>query len=100
PVLTLVGQLEKYRDALQKCLEEQYPEEPSHIEIIIILGSPPTPIHKPQRNEGYLKQIGARYVTYDQLVLEAERSYKDYLERQARLSKLADLIDRLDHDFA
>ncbi len=95
-----MGQLEKYRDALQKCLETRYPEEPTHIEIITILGSPPTPRDKPQRNHGYLSQIGARYVTYDQLVLEAERSYKDYIERQAKMSKLADLIERLDNDFA
>jgi len=100
PVLDLLGQLRTYRDALEKCLKTRYPDESTHIEIITILGSPPSPIDQPERNEGFLRQIGARYVTYDQLVLEAERSYKDYIERQAKLSKLADLIDRLDNDFA
>jgi len=99
PVLRLLEQLRKYKRALKKCLMTRYPDESTHIEIITILGSPPTPVDEPQENEQLLRQIGARYVTYDQLVLEAERSYKDYIERQAELSKLADLIDRLDNDF-
>ncbi|MCY4674477.1 MAG: ATP-binding protein [Bacteroidetes bacterium] len=75
-VETLLVQLRKYRDALHKCLRTRYPEEPTHIEVITILGSPPTPADKPRENEQLLRQIGARYVTYDQLVLEAERSYE------------------------
>ena len=100
PVEDLIRQLRKYRNALQKCLKARYPQEPTHIEVITILGSPPTPVDNPQENEQLLRGIGARYVTYDQLVLEAERSYKDYIERQAKVSKLAALIDRLDDDFA
>jgi len=100
PVEILIAQLRKYRNALRKCLETRYPEEPNHIEIITILGSPPTPADDPLENQRLLREIGARYVTYDQLVLEAERSYKDYIERQALVSKLADLINRLDNDFS
>ena len=66
----------------------------------MILGSPPSPVDERQENERLHRQIGVRYVTYDQLVLEAERSYKDYIESQAKVSKLADIIDRLDEDFA
>ena len=53
-----------------------------------------------RENTRLLSQIGARYVTYDQLVLEAQRSYSDYIERQKTVSELAALVDRLDEDFS
>ena len=36
----LIKQLRKYRNALRKCLATKFPDEPVHIEIISILGSP------------------------------------------------------------
>ena len=96
----LIAQLRKYRDALAKCLRTKFPEEPTHIEMIAILGSPPGPADSDQENRNLLATINARYITYDQLVLEAERSYGEYLEKDKKISELIQIVDGLDADFA
>jgi hypothetical protein len=95
----LVEQLRKYRAALKKCLETRFPEEPTDIEIISILGTPPTPENEPQSNRDLLKAIGARWVTYDQLIKETMDAYGDYLEKQREVSDLVDILDRLAEGF-
>ena len=67
----LVAQLRKYRDALEKCLKDQYPTEPQAIECIAVLGSAPRPLDGLETNLKLLDAIGARYVTYDELVVQA-----------------------------
>ena len=96
----LLKQLSKYRDALKKCLETRFPEEPAHIEVIAILGSPPTPHGNERENRRLLWEMGARYITYEQLILEAERSYSEYLEREREVSELIEIVEGLDVDFA
>ena len=96
----LIAQLRKYRDALAKCLRTKFPDEPAHIEMIAILGAPPGPADSEQENRDLLARIHARYITYDQLVLEAERSYAEYLERDKKISELIRIVDGLDADFA
>ena len=96
----LIQQLRKYRDALAKCLATKFPEEPRQIEMIAILGSPPRPVESDQENRNLLAAIQARYITYDQLVLEAERSYAEYLEKDEKVSELVEIVNGLDADFA
>ena len=96
----LLKQLSKYRDALKKCLETRFPEEPAHIEVIAILGSPPTPHGNERENRRLLWEMGARYITYEQLILEAERSYSEYLEKEREVSELIEIVEGLDVDFA
>ena len=96
----LLKQLSKYRDALKKCLETRFPEEPTHIEVITILGTPPTPRDNERENRRLLWEMGARYITYDQLILEAQRSYSEYLEREKGVSELIEIVEGLDVDFA
>lgn len=91
----LVGQVRKYRTALEKCLKAQYPGEPHHVEIICILGKPLRPEDRPQENEAILRAINARVMTYDQLIRQSTDSYKDYLEKQKRVSKLAEIVSRI-----
>ena len=95
----LLAQLRKYRDALQKCLREKYPSEPQAIECVAVLGSAPTPVDDPETNKKVLEAIGARYVTYDELVMQAEASYRDYLNAKARASDLDALLAELARDF-
>ena len=95
----LVAQLRKYRDALQKCLKERYPSEPEAIECVAVLGSAPTPVDDPETNRKLLDAIGARYVTYDELVTQAEASYRDYLSAKAQASDLDELLQQLAADF-
>ncbi len=95
----LLAQLRKYRDALQKCLKEKYPSEPQAIECIAVLGSAPTPVDDPETNKRVLDAIGARYVTYDELVMQAEASYREYLHEKAQASDLEALLAELARDF-
>ena len=96
----LIQQLRKYRNALAKCLATKFPDEPGQIEMIAILGSPPRPVEDDQENRNLLAAIQARYITYDQLVLEAERSYAEYLEKDEKVSELVEIVNGLDADFA
>ena len=95
----LVAQLRKYRDALEKCLKDQYPTEPLAIECVAVLSSAPTPLDGLETNLKLLDAIGARYVTYDELVVQAEASYHDYLEAKARATDLDSLLEDLAGDF-
>ena len=91
----LVGQIGKYRSALQKCLATQFPREPSDIECIAVLGQVPTDL-KPEEVTRTLAGFNTRVVTYDSLIANAQRSYKDYLEKHKEVSRLAELIGRLE----
>ena len=95
----LVAQLRKYRDALEKCLRSQYPTESQAIECVAVLGSAPTPQDGLETNLKLLDAIGARYVTYDELVVQAEASYRDYLTAKARTTDLERLLEELAGDF-
>ena len=91
----LAKQLDKYRSALRKCLEDRFPQEARHIECVAILGKPPTGSHV----DRVLLASEARYITYDQLILEAQRSYKEYLEAEASAAELSQIIEDLRNDF-
>jgi hypothetical protein len=91
----LAKQLEKYRVALMKCLEARFPEEPRHIECVAILGNPPTGENVDQT----LLASEARFVTYDQLILEAERRYAKYLEAKQGAQELTAIIEDMRSDF-
>ena len=93
----LLDQLQKYRRALQKCLSLRFPDEPTDLEVIAILGKPPSGDDK--ENRKILANIDARYVTYDQLILEAERSYANYLEKNKSIGEVKAILEGLDADF-
>jgi hypothetical protein len=91
----LFDQLGKYRNALLKCLEENFPEEPRAIECIAVLGKPPHNV-EPAEVDQALRGINARVKTYDDLINGALKSYAEYLEKHAEVGRLADLIARLE----
>ncbi len=93
----LIEQLRKYKTALEKCLSQRFPDESRDIEMIAILGSPPP--GDDGENRRMLAAVNARYITYDQLVRDAERSYAEYLRRDEEVSKLVEIIKGLDEDF-
>ena len=88
-------QIGKYRAALQKCLETQFPTEPQAIECIAVLGKFPDDL-KPEEVERTLAGTNTRIVTYDTLIANAQRSYGDYLEKHVEVTRLSDLIGRLE----
>ena len=91
----LVKQLEKYRAVLEKCLTNRFPNEPRQIECVAILGKPPL-----GRNvEGALLAAEARFLTYDELILESQRSYAGYLQAKEDAQKLSRIIEDMRGDF-
>lgn len=91
----LVDQLRKYRSALEKCLKKAQPDRPRIIECICIVGSPPEPQDEDDANRKLLEAIGARYITYDQLIQETRDSYRDYLEKEKVISRIQQVIENL-----
>ncbi len=91
----LVAQIGKYRTALQKCLAEQFPKEPQQIECIAVLGNGPADL-APAEVTRTLAGLDTRVVTYDTLIANAQRSYEDYLAKHQEVSRLANLIQRLE----
>ncbi|MCY3545401.1 MAG: ATP-binding protein [Gemmatimonadetes bacterium] len=94
-VFDLAKQLEKYRRVLGKCLKQRFPEEPRHIECVSILGKPPTGDNVART----LLANEARFITYDQLILEARRSYAQYLKAKKGAQELSRIIDDMRADF-
>jgi hypothetical protein len=90
----LMAQLEKYRSALSKLLFTKFADS-QPIEMIAILGGEPSGTD-PVTAANALRAINARWITYDTLITEAQESYAEYLEANRRISKIADLIERLD----
>lgn len=98
-VYELLEQVSKYRDALEKCLQTKFPNASRVIETICVLGVPPEPQNQGERNIALLRDVGARYVTYDTLVQQTLQSYQDYLTREKHVAELNTLIDRVDSEF-
>lgn len=97
-VLDVVGQVEKYRSALETCLRQQFSIEHPAIEVIVVHGRPLTGVEDPNRRRALLEQFDARAMTYDELIAQALDSYKDYMEASARVSRISDLLQRLMED--
>lgn len=92
----LLDQIEKYRSALEKLLRTKFPTEAREIEVIVLHGKPLSPQSvTDERRTELLRAQNARAIPYDTLIKESLDAYKDYLEVNKRLSKLADTIDRL-----
>lgn len=95
-VTELVDQVRKYRNALEKCLKDKFQDESRVIECICIIGSPPDPQENEQENINILRSINARYLTYDTLIQQTLKSYEEYLQRERSMSKIVDMIEKLD----
>lgn len=99
-IYDLMKQVDKYKSAVQKCLDEQFQDERTkEIEIVCLLEKPPTPKNQDVTNRRRLWEVNARYVTYGDLITRAQKSYGEYLEKQKEVSQLISLIDRVEQDF-
>ncbi len=97
----LVAQVTKYYTALHKCLRAQYPNSYAtmQIEVICILGSPPVGGIDAAHVTRSLAAQSARYVTYTELIDQAKASYREYLDAQTRVGKLAESLDKIYAEF-
>lgn len=92
----LLDQVRKYRNALEKCLKEKFPNVPRTIECICVIGTSPEPKENEEENIKILQQINARYITYDALIQETLKNYEQYLEKEREVSRIIEMIDKLD----
>ena len=86
-------QIEKYIEALRKCLKECGEDQPS-IEAVLVVGPDSLSDDLPAVNEE-LKNKHARAVTYDQLITSAEEKYKKFLEASEKARRIEKLIESL-----
>ncbi len=95
-VFALARQLSKYREAMLKVLAQQFQIDNPEVELIAVLGKRPTGPSDPAVLEATLRPYNARWVTYNQLIDEALASYQDYLDANERVSRLQEVLDKLD----
>ena len=98
-VFDLAKQLTKYKNALAKCLRNRFPDEVPFIECIAVLGKQPTGSDDRGSVDQTLGAIHARYLTYDQLISEAQKRYSQYLEARDKASELSVIMANMRADF-
>lgn len=93
----LIGQVDKYRTALQKLLEEVNKEEP--VEVVCIVGKllrQWTNAREREISRRSLAEKGIRVVLYDELIENAYRSYQAFLEKNREADRVYQLIQNID----
>lgn len=94
----LITQVEKYRTEVEEIMQrEGRPTEP--VEFVCIVGKKPRNWSTPgsrSRSEASLAAYSARVVMYDELIRNAQETYKDYTERQKSVSRVYNLIASID----
>lgn len=91
----LIEQLSKYKNALETCLREKFQIAHPEIEVIAIIGQEPSGSIPSTELTQMLRTMSARILKYDVLISQAQQEYADYLAANAKVSKIADIIDRL-----
>ena len=90
-------QLNKYRIAFQK-VARQHEEQPKPLELVCIVGRELrewTDSAERDVTARTLAQIGARVVTYQQLITDSETNYKEFIERHADAGRISELIHQI-----
>lgn len=94
----LVNQVSKYAEAVEKCLGLRG-ENPNNYEIIVILGkyvdNNPT---KKDAIAGTILPYKSRVVYYDELIGNAQNTYKSYFDKYDDLNDIIKLFKRLDSE--
>ena len=86
-------QIEKYIEALRKCLKESGEDQPS-IEAVLVVGPDSLSDDLSAVNEE-LKNKHARAITYEQLITSAEEKYKEFLKASEKARRIEMLIESL-----
>ena len=96
----LMEQVDKYIQALKKQLNEA--NERGSIEVICLVGKELSDWETPERRQVSERSLDERYirvVTYQQLIRDAEASYRQYLEKskdKGRIQKILEEIETFD----
>lgn len=91
----LLAQMNKYRQAAKKVLQDNYPSEDHPVMEIAIVGERPSDMSW-EEIEKTFGGIHAQIRTYDELISSSLREYEEYLDATSEVSRLAALLDRLE----
>ncbi len=91
----LLKQVRKYQGAVKKVVAKSFPDKLPWMETICILGYPPLPANESEQNEKLLRDVNARYITYDQLIRQTRDSYRDFIQANKEISRIRELIQKL-----
>ena len=97
----LIGQVDKYRTALQKLLEEINKDEP--VEVVCIVGQLLRQWTNPREREisrRSLAEKGIRVVLYDELIEDAYRSYRAFIKKNRKADRIYQLIQNIETEEA
>ena len=91
---SLVDQTNKYRRALESCLDEEGRKE--RVEVVCVLGKLPVGWEgdpkEEARGRSSLSGYSIRVKTYKDLIDGAYRAYNEYLAKQSKISRLQEII--------
>lgn len=92
----LIDQISRYRDALEEYLQKTGINEP--VEVVCVVGQDlkdwKNPLNK-SRSIGMLREQNTRVVKYDELLTNAEASYKEYLVGREDVGRMRRVLDSL-----
>lgn len=91
-------QLDKYRRAFEK-VARQHEDIPKPLELICIIGTDLrgwTDSNERDITAKTLDPIGARVVTYQQLISESEAKYREFMRKHENAGRISDLIRAID----
>ena len=94
----VLKQLDKYRRAFLK-VARQHEKKPKPLELICIVGRDLrewVDSAEIDITAKMLAPIGARVVTYKQLIRDSETNYREFLKRHAEAGRISDLIRQID----
>ena len=97
--IALCGQIEKYRDGIQKMLNKQGLQHES-VEFVCVLGRElieSSNTGGQSRVKAILGAVDARFVFYDQLLSNAFKAYGDYLKRAKQFDHLGNVIRAIEN---
>ena len=93
----LQAQLKAYKYAVEAVLGEHFPGDDHTVEVVAIVG------RRPEDAVGHwddfsreLQIVNARVITYDELIERALSDYVEYLEADDRVSRIVEILDRLE----
>lgn len=99
-IYDLTRQIGTYRSAAQKLIAKS-PYATWPLEIICVVGEPPPQWHDgPSGREDCKRQLAAfdaRLVFYDELLSNAHRAYKDYLESHKKIDRLWPIFEAIEN---
>lgn len=55
----------------------------------------PEPQESDEQNRKMLSALGARYITYDELIRQTRESYADYLDKNEKLSRIQRFLEKI-----